>query len=225
MPVDYNCDQPPIEHVCFVNEKDRVNRSDATKETALKMMHQLEGWCTDTKASILIDYILMFRPEKIVEIGVWGGKSLVPMAYALKVNKQGKIYGIDPWSSKESVKGQEGSNEKFWGTVDHVAVMRGLKKKLKEFQLEDHVKLVRKTSEDCPLIGSIDILHIDGNHSVEAALIDLNKWVPLVKRGGIIVFDDMYWAGRREPVDWLNENCVKMSEFTGTNRWGIWVKK
>lgn len=220
--IDY--EQPKQELVSLVYEKGRILQTDKIKQDAFKKMTALEGWCTHSKASILIDIITMTRPKRIVEIGVWGGKSLVPMACALKANNYGKIYGIDPWSSQESAKGQEGANQQFWSKVDHISVMQGLQQKIKQFDLNDRIKLIRKTSEDAEPIGSIDILHIDGNHSVEAALIDLNKWVPYVKRGGFIIFDDMYWAGRREPVDWLNENCVKLKEFKGDNRWGIWIK-
>ena len=62
----------------------------AVKSTALQAMKELEGWCTDNKASILIDLILESKPTIIVEIGVFGGKSLVPMAFALKENNWGK---------------------------------------------------------------------------------------------------------------------------------------
>ncbi|MBI2810794.1 MAG: class I SAM-dependent methyltransferase [Candidatus Melainabacteria bacterium] len=52
-----------------------------------------------------MDYIFELKPERVVEIGVFGGKSLVPMACALRANQKGRIYGIDPWDNKESVRG------------------------------------------------------------------------------------------------------------------------
>ena len=40
-------------------------------------MERLEGWCSKAKASILIDLIFAMGPTKVVEIGVWGGKSAI----------------------------------------------------------------------------------------------------------------------------------------------------
>jgi predicted O-methyltransferase YrrM len=194
-----------------------------TKMQAFEYMDQLEGWCTKNKASILMDIIFMLKPKILVEIGVWGGKSLVPMAYALKVNQSGKIYGIDPWSNAESMNGMEGINLEWWGKVDHEKVMRGLQSKIIEFGLDEQIELIRSTSEQAPPIPSIDILHIDGNHSELAAKIDVLKWVPLVRKGGIIIFDDTTWGSNLSAVEWLNEHCVKLVEFNESNDWGIWI--
>ncbi len=37
----------------------------------------------------------------------------------------------------------------------------------------------------------IDLLFIDGDHSYEAVLADLNNWTPFVKQGGIVVLHDV----------------------------------
>src|SRR5271155_2865720 len=60
--------------------------SERVRTQAFEWMAQLEGWCSDLKATTLVDLVLKVRPQVIVEIGVWGGKSLVPMACALKAN-------------------------------------------------------------------------------------------------------------------------------------------
>ena len=93
---------PPASHYEYVIDRPRA---EVVTQRAYACMRQLEGWCSEQKASILVELVLKTRPEKIVEIGVFGGKSLVPMACALKENGSGKIYGIDPWSSAESVVG------------------------------------------------------------------------------------------------------------------------
>jgi hypothetical protein len=56
------------------------------------------------------------------------------------------------------------------------------------------VQLVQSTSESAALIEDIELLHIDGNHSETTSLIDVTKWVPQVKKGGIIIFDDVNWV-------------------------------
>jgi len=200
------------------------------KKRGFAFMNQLEGWCSREKGSLLMDLVLKVKPEVVVEIGVWGGKSLVPMAAALQGNRMGRIYGIDPWSNIASIEEVlHPDNKAFWGRVDHEAVMQRLVQKIKEFGLQDHITLIQKTSEDAPLIYDIDILHIDGNHSEKTSYDDVRKWVPLVKSGGWIIFDDMSWYENgvfttAKAVSWLNENCIKLAEFQDACIWGICTK-
>lgn len=200
------------------------------KKDAFVYMDQLVGWCSRQKASFLVEQILMRKPETIVEIGVYGGKSLVPMAYALKINGRGKIYGIDPWSAECSLEGvQNASNIAYWGTQDYEAVLYHLIKKIEKFDLGEQVELIRATSKEAPLIQGIDLLHIDGNHSEHTSYFDVTKWVPLVKEGGLIIFDDMTWYENgtfttAKAVKWLDERCTKLAEFSDACVWGVWIK-
>ena len=194
------------------------------KQNAFSMMKQLEGWCSFEKASILIDLILKTRPEVIVEIGVFGGKSLIPMAYALKVLGKGKAYGIDPWDKEESIRGIEAYpiDTEWWENLDHLKIMHSLMEKIKEFEIEEQIGLIRNTSFGTPAIEGIDILHIDGNHSDEVSYNDVVKWVPLVKKGGWIILDDILSVKKNtteRAYEWLNTHCVKFAEFTDPSIW------
>lgn len=187
-------------------------------------MNRLDGWCSKEKASILIDIILDNKPEVIVEIGVFGGKSLIPMAFALSYNGKGKVYGVDPWSALESATGMDGVNYAWWSSIDHDAILKKLETRILEFNLQTYIELIRATSEDCRAIENIEILHIDGNHSEKTSLYDVLKWVPLVKSGGLIIFDDIDWLTTKDATTWLNDNCIKLIEHKGDNVWGIWFK-
>lgn len=211
-------------HYEYVVERPTPRSLERAKQQALKSLYELEGWCSPYKASLMMELVFMMKPEKVVEIGVFGGKSLVPIAFALKEAGTGIVYGIDPWSSSASAEGMEGANHDWWSNTDHEAILRGLKQKIKKFKLQNQVVLIRKTSEDADIIEDIDILHIDGNHSEKASYLDVTKWVPLVRSGGFIIFDDITWATTGKAVEWLDENCIKITEITGDNVWGIWVK-
>lgn len=201
------------------------------KNGAFWFMDQITGWCSHAKASILIDIIQKIRATTIVEIGVFGGKSLIPMAYALKMQKSGKIYGIDPWNNDESLQGvMNEANRFYWKTIDLEGVYQALLCNLERFELQNHVQLIRATSANAPPINDIDLLHIDGNHSEVTSYIDVTKWVPLVKSGGWIIVDDISWyeAGnytQAASVQWLNDHCHKIAEINDNCIWGIWVKK
>jgi hypothetical protein len=62
----------------------------------------LEGWCSKEKACAFIDLVLQEKPQTCVEIGVFGGKSLLPVAMALKSLGQGIVIGVDPWDKKSN---------------------------------------------------------------------------------------------------------------------------
>lgn len=201
------------------------------KKQAYWYMDQVHGWCSHQKASILVDLIKKTRPAKIVEIGVWAGKSLIPMAFTLKTLGSGKIYGIDPWKNTESMVGvQSEANLAYWQQVDHEAVYNGLKARIEEFGLQDQVELIRNASADAPEIADIDLLHIDGNHSEVTSILDVTKWAPLVRPGGWIIVDDISWyeAGhftQAKSVEWLDERCDRIGTLSDVCTWGIWVKR
>lgn len=225
--IDYydNASEKAPSHYEVVKSVDCVEAAEAVKKEAFQAMDALEGWCSKLKAGVLIDFVLMLKPETVVEIGVFGGKSAVPMAIACRANQKGVVYGIDPWAAVNSTEGMDGVNLSWWGTIDHEAVMQGLVDKIIEFQLINQLVLVRDTSEGAKPIENIDILHIDGNHSEKAAMYDIHKWVPLVRKGGIVILDDINWKGPQEAVKWLNANCVKLATFNDSgSEWGIWVK-
>ena len=221
--------KPPSHFQQMVNIDQRSSVLNV-KQEAFGCMDQLTGWCTKAKASVLMDIILKTKPETIVEIGVWGGKSLVPMACALRANGKGKIYGIDPWDNQASIQGSKNEeNKAWWGSIDHSAIYRGLTQKIAEFNLEPYIELIIGASADVVPIFEIEVLHIDGNHSNETSLGDVLKWVPLVKHGGWIIFDDINWYENgifqtAEAVDWLNKNCFQLAEFSDDSIWGIWIK-
>jgi predicted O-methyltransferase YrrM len=220
--INYNNDTPS--HYEYVTKKSKTTDVIALKAKIFAAMAELEGWCSQEKASIVTDMIVSAKPEVIVEIGVFGGKSLVPMAFALKYNKKGKIYGVDPWSTTSSADGMDGANLEWWSTIDHNNILQGLQEKIVKFKLQNYIELIRLTSEDCPEIPNVDMLHIDGNHSEKASYLDVIKWVPLVKSGGIIIFDDVNWSTTKLATEWLDNNCIKLAEYKGDNIWGVWVK-
>lgn len=215
----------PHHQECFVPYELKV------KLEAFDLMFWLEGWCSREKMSVLIDLIFQEKLENLVEIGVFAGKSLLPMAYALKMNGKGKIFGIDPWDVVESVRGIENiENRIYWGMIDHEAIYSELIQKIDQFNLKDQVVLFRNTSQEASSIEQIDLLHIDGNHSKEASYLDVVKWTPLVRRGGFIVFNDITWSENGVctmalAISWLDSQCEKVKQYqTDGSVWGIWRK-
>lgn len=161
---------------------------------------KMEGWCPPDKATSIAVDILNHQPEVCVEIGVFAGRSLLAAALALKENGRGVIYGIDPWTPDASSEGfvEGDANRVWWGKLDHNVIMQQFLDYIALLGVQDSIRVVRKTNREAlpeiTLVSPIDWLHIDGNHSVELARYDVENYVPLVRSGGRIWFDDVDWG-------------------------------
>lgn len=156
---------------------------------------QPNGWCTLEKAKALAGMVLATRPAIVVEIGVWSGKSLLPMALACQDVNHGKVIGIDPYSPAASVEGQTGAHAEWWNNpAGHEAMFDLFRSLVKQFALENRVELWQMKSDDADAPDGIGLLHIDGNHSEQAAR-DVAHFGPRVVPGGFVVLDDLHWEG------------------------------
>ena len=66
------------------------------------ILPSIHGWCSYEKAEKFVETITDQKPQLCVEIGVFGGSSLIPQALALKPHS-GVIIGIDPWKNDASL--------------------------------------------------------------------------------------------------------------------------
>lgn len=131
-------------------------------------------------------------PGLIVELGVCHGKTALMLAWVAWQHGLGYL-GVDTW-------GLEGSQ------LEVLAVMRAAhipahgyhesEVTLPEFlQLlqpkEPCALLLKGNTHTVPLpMQPIDLLLIDAGHDEENVREDCRRWIPLVKPGGLVVFDD-----------------------------------
>lgn len=175
----------------------------------------VEGWTTVEKANAMADLVLANRPSLIVQIGVFGGASLIPQALALQQNGHGLIIGIDPWTKAAALEGDVGAdNAEWWSKLDMDAIANGAWAAIDSEGVKDFAVLVRTQSHIVSGLfppESIDILEIDGNHSELASCRDVNLYLPLVKPGGFIWFDDFKWDSTQKAMGFINAQCKEMS--------------
>ena len=80
---------------------------------------KLAGWCSREKALVIARTVLRERPNTCVEIGVFGGRSLVPCAAALRHIGSGEIYGIEAWSPAVAIENVTNeANDDWWSKID-----------------------------------------------------------------------------------------------------------
>lgn len=186
-----------------------------------KYLHQIhpkvDGWCSLQKATKFLDFIREEKCDLCVEIGVFGGSSLLPQALGLAHNHKGKVVGIDPWATEASLEDmQNQANIEWWSKIDYEVIYRKLLKLIFDLKLQNHVELIRDKSEnvvDNFVDESVDILHIDGNHCESLAYKDSVNYLPKVKMGGYIFYDDITWQETADKIstqkglDYLKNYC------------------
>ncbi|MCY6379847.1 class I SAM-dependent methyltransferase [Hoeflea prorocentri] len=166
-----------------------------------ELIADVEGWCTPHKACLLNQIAIQPDIHKSIEIGIYAGKSFFPVCAAYKEKGYGKHYGIEAWSNEVAIETVTTAvNDEWWSKVDIVLMKEKFLKKLLEENLFNYAAIVESDSNSAyGLFASaryektIDLLHIDGAHSVQQSLNDVVKWSSLVKPGGYIFLDDIDW--------------------------------
>lgn len=157
----------------------------------------MPGWCSIEKAVVLAATVITLRPKIVVEIGVFGGRSLLPMAMAMReLQMDGMVIGIDPWDTKASMEEMEGENKAWWEKVDHEQIYRECMRYIDQEQVGRWISIHRQRSDEykLPARYEIDLLHIDGSHGDTASCYDVKHYGSRVRTGGILVMDDIGWA-------------------------------
>lgn len=182
----------------------------------------LHGWCTKEKALHFVDLVFEVKPDLCVEIGVFGGRSLFPVAAALKALDHGMVVAIDPWNRDEIIRYfdpvKDQPHIQWWSKINYEQIYGSFLGMLAQYQLEDYVVTLRTTSELASYaIGDIDILHIDGNHNEQVSNQDVRLYLPKVKVGGYIWLNDTLWSDLQSSVDLLFESCDVVKVIDGGN--------
>jgi hypothetical protein len=149
-------------------------------------------WCSSEKAVSMAAAAFTLRPTLCVEIGVWGGGSLFPVAMVLKeLGGERKVWAIDPWNPNASGEGYTGENLEWWTTkANHEWAHNYFQKILNETGTFQFVKVVRGKSDNVVAPDKIDFLHIDGQHT-DQAVRDADRFAGKVRVGGMCVLDDL----------------------------------
>jgi uncharacterized protein YfkK (UPF0435 family) len=185
-----------------ISKQGPLNDVNTSKQTIdpFEIWQGLNGWCTLHKREKLIEYAA--QSLCAVEIGIFGGKSIIPIAQGQKsAGKNGVVYGIEPWNSDDAVQtptSQE--NDDWWKNIDWVQIKAPFLQALIDLELTSQVRIVELLSDDALSMFSgqrfknkIDFVHIDGNHSESQALRDVDYWTSVAAPGATIVLDDINW--------------------------------
>jgi len=171
----------------------------------------VRGWCSERKADRLAMHSK--NAKLCVEIGVFCGQSFFAMALG---NVETQLVAIDPWSEQEAAQEVAPGAEKAF---DWEEIYQTFEKNLARYRVADRTKVLRMPAAVAVdfVDSSIDLLHIDGNHDPVKVMADVKAWVPKVRKGGIVVLDDVNWESVAPAVEWLKANT---SEYRDFGTWG-----
>ena len=165
-----------------------------------------EGWYTEEKAATLCDLIFLHQPKVCVEVGVFGGRSLVPQAMALReLGGDRYILGIDPWRLDAALEGDIGrENEEWWkNNVNLEDIYRGFIESVMANRLTFECRWIRDRSENAAKLWdrkAIDWLHLDSNHSEEVSTRDVALWGPKMAPRSVWIMDDTDWPSQAKAI-------------------------
>lgn len=154
-----------------------------------------EVWMVDEHYNVLSEAVKQYDASSVlVEIGTKFGRSAIHM---LKSNPNIKLTCVDIWSEKK--------------------VYQGFLDNIKRYKVEDRITVVKEYSEKIDF-KEVDFIYLDADHSEEAVYSDIKHCMKMLKRGGILIGDDLQMPQVERALQrCINEKvCVLLNkgEFT-----------
>lgn len=189
----------------------------------IRQWETIDGFLSPAEVLALYETARQLPPNAVAcEIGVWKGRSAYCLAAGLPAG--GKLIAIDPFDAS----GEPGSHTTYVAKAGGTALIDQFESNMKTLAVRDRIDIKRAYSYDVDAeVGDLDLLFIDGDHSVQACTVDFQKYGPKLKVGGYLLFHD-YDSKRKDlgPV-FVIESMVYPSlqfQFVGLFD-SLWVGK
>lgn len=131
------------------------------------------------------------KPMKAVEIGSFEGRGTRTLFERLAAHhRDSRLYCVDPWQDVYV----PGKTSKF-GDIDQLFIGQYQRFLRNTRDLGTKIVPMKGMSDQVvPMIGDrLDFALIDGDHSPEQVYRDASMLLPLMRKGGVILFDDYPW--------------------------------
>lgn len=181
----------------------------------------LEGWASQEKMRDMADLVLHEKPVLCVEVGIFGGRSALPVLEALRINGSGKLIAIDPYDNKAAGSGTQNEVDSWWWTQDLKKFRDQFLSAVRAAELEPYLEFWEEWSDTglAKLADeSVDFAHQDGNHSPEVSLADARVLWAKLKPGAAFWMDDCNWPSLRSALDFLDSAGAAIERDYGAFR-------
>ena len=130
---------------------------------------------------------LLDNPSSVLEIGCFEGRATCWFLENI-VPDGGLIVCVDPFtgSMEHDSMDLSGLYNQFISNVAEVEKSSQCVSVMKEYSFDALAQLITRKQQ-------FDFIYVDGSHTAADVLIDACMSWPLLKKGGIMVFDDYHW--------------------------------
>ena len=190
------------------------------EEAKAKLLHEvgsLPGWCTPEKASRIFELVREHKPtHQCVELGVFGGRSLLAIAFGLQCNGMGHVVGLDTYSFEADCEGKlDPAHLEYWRTMNYGKIESEARQALLRHNLGVYAEIKKAHSLQIVhefLDGEVSLLHQDSNHSEEVSVDEVRAWLPKLQVGGWWIQDDFDWPTIRVSSWLLRQSGCELIE-------------
>jgi len=162
----------------------------------MRTAYELSDWqkyLTHGEIDVLQECVSEFYNPVVINIGAGAGTSTIAF---LEKNPNAVVFSVDILTDEREIT-----------TNEHL--------RLDECG-DDYLSRTKKIWGDSKVVGKnwpypVDIVFVDGDHSPEGCLGDLEVWMPSIMSGGYIIFHDYgspNWPGVKDVVDAIMEKEV-----------------
>jgi tRNA G46 methylase TrmB len=144
-------------------------------------LYQITSTTKKNRSTELIRIIEENDYKSFLEVGVWRGDNLIPIAE--KFPKL-KCYGVDPYSGNSFSDYYKGEPMALVDASYYDHLYREINKKTSKLK---NLKIIRAYSNEAAVNfeeESLDVVFIDARHDYQSCKNDILTWLPKVKRGG-----------------------------------------
>ncbi len=141
--------------------------------------------------NLLFTHIVNLRPKAVLEIGSHIGTASVVMGQALKMNRSGHLYTLEP------------QEHYFKKATQYVA----------EAQVQEYVSVIQGMSSDETLrsklasLAPFQVMFVDANHNYASVMEEIKSYWPLLAPNGCIFFHDT--SVRAQELDTEKQGAVR----------------
>lgn len=134
------------------------------------------------------------KPLVGIEIGSYEGQSSCWIADNVLINAKSQLICIDTFSGSEEHSELQRTNLK-----------ERFEQNIKTTQKEAQIRVIQANSFEGLLKLNqekiqVDFIYIDGSHRASDVLSDAVLSINLLKKGGVIIFDDYTWNSQQNPI-------------------------
>lgn len=201
----------------------RYGKPSAVKMDVVSSEELPDGWFSDEDIKIYRTLLSSLPYNgKIIELGVWKGRSLCSVADIIK-EKNLQVWAIDTFEGTDSTPYEK---TQLADEAKRINIQAAFQKNIKDFGLDNNITVIKGSTFDAHALfddKTFDLLFLDADHSFEAVIKDIKNWFPKIKPHGVFSGHDIAWNSvERAVCEYFD---TKFNYVVGANIWWVYKPK